>query len=162
MNLYGGVLCFFSACWWQHVHTKTVTETETTRTVAPMRPATTGDTSAEKTRQSGTSLYLHSGHAPMGPSTSGWRATRYYYVVLNSIILVSKLPQNKRTTSFNFYFPAWEAFYATNTCLTYVSCAKNFKWLIALSCQIKLPHYQHLHSSAEIRFLDLQEALFFF
>lgn len=39
------VLCFFSACWWQHVQTKTVTETHTTSTEAPIRPATTGDTS---------------------------------------------------------------------------------------------------------------------
>lgn len=45
MNLYGGFLCFFSACWWQHVQTKTVTETHTTSTEAPIRPATTGDTS---------------------------------------------------------------------------------------------------------------------
>lgn len=40
------VLVLSSACWWQHVQTKTVTETHTTSTEAPgARPATTGDTS---------------------------------------------------------------------------------------------------------------------
>lgn len=49
----------------------------------------------------------------------------------NAMILVSKLPQNKKMASFNLHFPTWKALHAPQACLTYAACAKNFKRLIA-------------------------------